>query len=140
MYVKKVENEQELNDAFKVRKEVFVYEQDVPMEEEIDEHEQEATHFVLYDENEPGGAGRFRIVDGYGKIERVCVRKETRKGGSGKKIMLSIEDHARAQGIDTLKLHAQTHAIPFYEKLGYEVISDEFLDAGIPHRTMKKNI
>ncbi|MDQ0268699.1 GNAT family N-acetyltransferase [Cytobacillus purgationiresistens] len=140
MFVKRVETEKEFNDALTVRKEVFVSEQNVPEEEEIDEYENEAAHFVLYQDDKPGGAGRFRIVDGYGKVERICVSKDARKGGSGKAIMQSIESYAKEQGLDTLKLHAQTHAIPFYEKIGYDVISEEFLDAGIPHRTMKKNI
>ncbi len=140
MEVKIVSNEQELQDAFNVRTAVFVHEQHVPMEEEIDEYDNSATHFVLYDEETPAGAGRFRIVDGIGKVERICVLKENRKSGSGKAIMDKIEAYAKEQGISMLKLNAQTHAIPFYDKLDYNVISDEFLDAGIPHRTMVKNI
>ncbi|MDZ5470385.1 GNAT family N-acetyltransferase [Bacillus sp. 31A1R] len=140
MEVRKVTNDQELEDAFTVRKIVFVEEQQVPMEEEIDQHESESDHFVLYDNNEPIGAGRFRVLDGYGKVERICVLSNKRKSGSGKAIMNTIEDFAKAKGISSLKLNAQTHAIPFYSGLGYEVVSEEFLDAGIPHRTMKKNL
>lgn len=88
----------------------------------------------------PAGAGRFRTVDGNGKVERICVLKENRQSGSGKAIMDKIEEHAKKQGLPALKLNAQTQAIPFYEKLGYQVISEEFMDAGIPHRTMKKTI
>ena len=51
-----------------------------------------------------------------------------------------IEQYALSQEIEITKLNAQVQAIPFYESLGYAVISDEFLDAGIPHRTMKKRI
>lgn len=82
--VKIVENEKELNDAYTVRKVVFVREQNVPIEEEIDQYEDEATHFVLYEEGAPIGAGRFRIVEGYGKVERICVLKDARKSGAGK--------------------------------------------------------
>ncbi|MFE8700447.1 GNAT family N-acetyltransferase [Cytobacillus sp. FJAT-54145] len=140
MEVKIVTNEKEFADALEVRKVVFVNEQQVPMEEEIDQFESESTHFVLYDNEEPIGAGRFRVVDGYGKVERICVMKDKRKSGSGKAIMLKIEQFAIESGVSALKLNAQTHAIPFYENLGYEVISVEFLDAGIPHKTMKKNV
>ncbi|TWD93714.1 putative GNAT family N-acyltransferase [Neobacillus bataviensis] len=141
MKIKVVENQKELEDAFSIRKIVFVKEQNVPIEEEIDQYEDEATHFVMYgDTANPLAAGRFRVVDGYGKVERICVLKEARKTGAGRLMMNAIETFARKQGLHKLKLNAQTHAIPFYAGLGYEVVSDEFLDAGIPHKTMVKQI
>lgn len=141
MEVKIVTNEQELADAFEVRKTVFIHEQQVPEEEEIDQFESDSVHFVLYDDHgKPAGAGRFRVLDGIGKVERICVLKENRKTGAGVAVMDKIEEHAKSQGISTLKLNAQTHAIPFYSKLGYETVSEEFMDAGIPHKTMKKFI
>lgn len=139
MNLKIVENEKELKEAYSVRTTVFVDEQNVPMEEEIDQYEDEATHFVLYDEGTPIGAGRFRVVDGFGKVERICVLKQYRKTGAGKIIMNGIEKFATEKGLRKLKLNAQTHAIPFYAGLGYEVVSEEFLDAGIPHKTMVKH-
>lgn len=140
MTVKVVENPKELEDAYTVRKIVFVDEQNVPFEEEIDQFENDATHFVLYHEGSPVGAGRFRNVEGYGKVERICVLKEARNIGAGKAIMETIESHAREKDFRKVKLNAQTQAIPFYEKLGYEVVSEEFMDAGIPHKTMVKNL
>lgn len=140
MDVQTISSEQQLNDAFKIRKKVFVEEQNVPPEEEIDDLESEATHFVLYIKEEPAGAGRFRTVNGYGKVERICVLSDYRGTGAGKAIMEKIESYAKNEGFKRLKLNAQTHAIPFYSKLGYEVVSEEFLDAGIPHKTMIKEI
>lgn len=140
MIVKVVENHQELQDALSVRKIVFIHEQQVPAEEEIDQYDDTAVHFVQYDGETPIGAGRFRTIDGIGKVERICVLKDKRKTGAGKLIMQKIEDYAKEHDIQSVKLNAQTHAIPFYTRLGYEIISDEFLDAGIPHRTMKKNL
>lgn len=140
MIVKIVSNPKELEDAYTVRKIVFVDEQNVPVEEEIDQYEDEAAHFVLYHHDAPIGAGRFRDVEGYGKVERICVLKEARKLGAGKAMMEEIEAYALGKGFHKLKLNAQTHAIPFYTNLGYEVVSDEFLDAGIPHKTMMKTI
>ncbi|MFO1445579.1 GNAT family N-acetyltransferase [Bacillus sp. Bva_UNVM-123] len=140
MLVKIVNDEKELQDAFSVRKTVFVHEQLVPIEEEIDQYDESAVHFVLYEDENPIGAGRFRILDGIGKVERICVLKDKRKTGAGKVIMEKIEEYADSQGISHVKLNAQTQAIPFYQKLKYEVVSDEFLDAGIPHRTMKKTL
>lgn len=140
MTVKIVENQKELEDAYSVRKIVFVEEQNVHLEEEIDAYEDEAKHFVMYDEGSPIGAGRFRFVDGYGKVERICVLNKARKTGAGKTIMNAIENYARQKDIHKLKLNAQTHAIPFYAGLGYETVSEEFMDAGIPHKTMVKEI
>ncbi|MEH7484000.1 GNAT family N-acetyltransferase [Neobacillus drentensis] len=140
MTVKIVENQKELEDAYSVRKIVFVEEQNVPLEEEIDDYEGEAEHFVMYDEGSPIAAGRFRFVDGYGKVERICVLNKARKTGAGKTIMNAIENYALQKDIHKLKLNAQTHAIPFYAGLGYKIVSEEFMDAGIPHKTMVKEI
>lgn len=140
MNVKIVSSQQELDDAFSVRKKVFIEEQNVPAEEEIDQYEDDCVHFVLYNGEQPSGAGRFRVVDGYGKVERICVMKDQRKSGAGKAIMKAIEKHAQENGVQRLKLNAQTQAIPFYSGLGYDTVSEEFLDAGIPHKTMVKSI
>ncbi|NYE05474.1 putative GNAT family N-acyltransferase [Bacillus niacini] len=140
MNVKVCENEKELQDAFSVRRTVFIDEQNVPEEEEIDQFEKDAVHFVSYQEGTSVAAGRFRVVDGFGKVERICVLKEARNTGAGKAIMREIESYAQKKALHKLKLNAQTHAIPFYANLGYEVVSEEFLDAGIPHKTMLKKI
>lgn len=131
--------DEQLRDAYNIRKKVFVEEQQVPINIEIDEHENSSTHFVLYDDNDsPAGAGRFRIVNGKGKVERICVLPEYRGMGAGVQIMEKIEEHARELPIEELVLNSQSYAIPFYEKIGYKTVSDEFMDAGIPHRTMNK--
>ncbi|RFU66734.1 GNAT family N-acetyltransferase [Peribacillus glennii] len=139
MNVKIAASKEEREDAYSVRTKVFIDEQNVPEEEEIDRFEDESTHFVLYDDSHsPIGAGRFRLLDGLGKVERICVLSSARQNGAGAAIMEAIHDFAASKGIKKFKLNAQVHAIPFYEKLGYEAISDEFLDAGIPHKTMVK--
>ncbi|MCR2820963.1 GNAT family N-acetyltransferase [Lederbergia panacisoli] len=140
MIVVKANTEAQLQDAFNIRKTVFVEEQKVPIELEIDEFENNSDHFVLYSKDTPVGAGRFRLLEGKGKLERICVLSDQRGTGAGKKLMNEIEHYAKKSGINVLKLNAQTYAIPFYEKLGYSVVSEEFLDAGIPHKTMEKNI
>jgi len=131
--------EKQLNDAFFVRKEVFVKEQHVPEEEEIDQFEDTSEHIVIYDGGQPVGAGRWRMKDGHGKLERICVMKSHRSLGVGAIIMQALEKAAAAKGADSFLLHAQTQAVPFYEKQGYRVTSgEEFLDAGIPHLEMIK--
>jgi len=141
MKVVQTGSDEQLRDAYSIRKKVFVEEQHVPIEIEIDEHENSSTHFVLYDnKDQPAGAGRFRIVNGKGKVERICVLPDYRGMGAGIEIMQKIEEYAKGLPIDELVLSSQSYAIPFYERLGYTTISEEFLDAGIPHRTMKKTL
>ena len=140
LHVEHVSTQQQKDDAFAVRKLVFVDEQQVPLEEEIDQHEEHSEHFVLYNGETPVGAGRFRSVDSKGKFERICVLSSHRGNGSGALLMTEIEKYAVKNGYTTLKLNAQTHALSFYEKLGYHITSDEFLDAGIPHKSMEKHM
>lgn len=141
MKVIQVTNEKQKQHAYFVRKKVFVEEQKVPIELEIDDLEEEATHFVLYHNEEAVGAGRLRTIeDNIGKVERICVLAPYRGKGAGKLLMEEIEKFAKKLQLSKLKLNAQITAIPFYEKLGYTVISEEFMDAGIPHKTMIKTI
>lgn len=122
-----------------VRKQVFIIEQQVPIEEEFDEYDRVAVQFVVYDGEKAVGAGRFRILNGQGKIERVCVLKDYRKKGVGRLIIESIEQYARENtDVSTIILNGQISAQPFYERLGYQAYGDIFLDANIEHRAMKK--
>nr|WP_246593573.1 GNAT family N-acetyltransferase [Evansella tamaricis] len=128
-----------MKDAYSVRREVFIEEQRVPEEIEIDDFEKEATHFIVYDNQIPIGAARLRYQEDYGKAERVCVLGSYRKKGVGESLMAKMEDVAK-QHVDVMKLNAQTHAEPFYKRIGYKTYSDIFYDAGIPHVAMKKQL
>lgn len=139
MHVKLGQDEALWRDALFVRRTVFIDEQGVSEEEEIDVFEQQSVHFVIYDNDKPIAAGRFRTIDGVGKIERICVLPSYRGRGIGKQLMEAIEQYAK-QHVTKVKLNAQTRAEPFYKQLGYETVSDVFLDAGIPHVTMVKAI
>lgn len=140
MEVRVVDTEKERNDAFHVRHTVFVEEQNVPAELEIDEHEDKAIHFVAYDQNSPVAAGRFRVLSERAKVERICVLHDYRGTGLGFLLMNAIENHAKLLRLKGAKLNAQISALGFYEKLGYRIVSEEFMDAGIPHVTMIKDL
>lgn len=139
-----VTTEQEKQDALDVRRFVFIEEQEVPEDLEIDEFdapEAATTHFVAYWGDLPVGAGRFRTyADGVGKVERVAVMKNQRGTGLGAQLMQAIEAEAARQGFAKLKLNAQCHAQRFYEKLGYEPYGEVFDEAGIDHIAMEKKI
>lgn len=127
--------------AFSVRRKVFVEEQGVPLNLEIDDLDETATHFVVYSSDTPIGAGRLRMTsNGVGKVERVCILETFRGKHLGNLIMHALEEHAQETGLTKIVLNAQSYAIPFYEKLGYVVTSPEFMDADIPHRAMEKHI
>lgn len=139
--VKLVTSEEEKQLAFEVRKKVFVEEQGVPLHLELDEFDKTAAHFIVQDDDQTIAAARVRENSpGVGKIERVCVLKDYRGKRLGVLIMEHVEKYAVEYGWEKLKLNAQSHAVPFYEKLGYVVTSPEFLDAYIPHRAMEKVI
>ncbi|WP_459502933.1 GNAT family N-acetyltransferase [Bacillus sp. C1] len=133
----------DLEVAFQIRKEVFVKEQNVPLEDEFDTFDtlSDACHHILvYFHEKPVGTGRIRFVDNIGKLERICILKSYRKYGLGKVIIQTLEKVAREKGISKVKLHGQTHAEGFYHKLGYQTTSDVFIEDGIPHILMTKGL
>ncbi|MFL0474383.1 GNAT family N-acetyltransferase [Priestia sp. 179-F W1.4 NHS] len=140
MKIEHVTTKEQLEEVFRIRKTVFVEEQGVPLKDEFDEHEETAKHMLIYYNNEPAASGRFRIVDDYAKIERICVLKEFRKYGLGKEVVTSLEEAAKKEGLTQSKLHGQVQAEPFYHKLGYKTASDVFMEDGIPHVIMKKSL
>ncbi|KXH79803.1 GNAT family N-acetyltransferase [Sporosarcina sp. HYO08] len=136
-----VANDVEREDAFSVRRKVFVEEQRVPHHLELDEYDDLAIHFVVYSDQTPIGAGRLRETsNGIGKVERVCILKEFRGNRLGNLVMDALEKHAKMSNYEKIVLNAQVSAIPFYEKLGYTITSPEFMDADIPHRAMEKKL
>ncbi|MFB6151537.1 MAG: GNAT family N-acetyltransferase [Haloarculaceae archaeon] len=130
-----------VEDGFAVRRAVFIDEQGVSEDVEMDGRDDEATHFVAYDGDHPVGTARLRVVEeGVGKVERVAVRGEYRERGVGRALMADVEAHAADRGLATLKLHAQTRVETFYRKLGYETTSGVFQEAGIDHVAMRKDL
>ncbi|MDN6162112.1 MAG: GNAT family N-acetyltransferase [Atopostipes sp.] len=128
-------------DALKIRYEVFVDEQKVPADLEIDDLENSSSHGVLYDDNQAIATIRLHQIDKKsGQIQRVAVLKKYRKKDYGKALMIEAEKKAKEMQINQIKLDSQNKAIPFYQKLAYRISSDEFMDAGIPHHRMIKNI
>ncbi|QLD87637.1 GNAT family N-acetyltransferase [Natronomonas salina] len=141
MDVRRVSSEEEFEAALAVRRAVFVEEQGVPEHREIDGKDEEATHFLATEADDPVGAARLReYEDGVGKVERVAVVESRRGEGLGRDLMDAVEGTAVDRGYEELVLHAQVPVVAFYERLGYEITSEEFEDAGIPHREMRKRL
>ena len=134
-----VRTPEQLNQAFEVRLKVFVEEQGVPRDEELDSYDGTARHFLARVGGEVVGTARL-IEKGpvTAKIGRVAILPGARRQGAGKRLMAAVEDAAKESGQTEAILEAQLHAIPFYEALGYRAEGDVFLDCNIPHRLMRK--
>ncbi|MDQ0970332.1 putative GNAT family N-acyltransferase [Neobacillus niacini] len=143
MKAKRITIEEDLNKAFHIRKAVFVEEQGVPLEDEFDELDNlngQCEHILVYYEEKPVGTGRVRWVDEFGKLERICILDTYRKLGLGKVIITALEEIAQERGAKKVKLHGQTQAEGFYKKLGYQTSSSVFIEDGIPHYLMTKEL
>ncbi|MFF0555083.1 GNAT family N-acetyltransferase [Streptomyces sp. NPDC004266] len=135
--------------CFAVRREVFVEEQGVPRELEYDTYDETAVHVLaVRADGVPLGTGRLlHGADATGRtgadasvgsLGRLAVTKAARGLGVGAALVRAVEDVARERGLSAVDLHAQTHALGFYERLGYVAYGPEFPDAGMPHRAMRK--
>ncbi|TET18055.1 MAG: GNAT family N-acetyltransferase [Candidatus Cloacimonadota bacterium] len=129
-----------IEEALRVREIVFVEEQHVPMEEEIDDIDKIATHIIVYDKGVPIGTGRLFQKQGKWFIGRVAVLKESRSKGIGQLIMRELTCFALKQGAKRIYVHAQTQVLDFYNKLGYIEYGPLFMDAGIPHKEMYRDV
>ncbi|MEU9592199.1 GNAT family N-acetyltransferase [Streptomyces sp. NPDC048193] len=136
--------------CFAVRKDVFVAEQNVPEDIEYDAYDAGAVHVLAVREDGVplgtsrllhGAAAAAKNGDGdpsVGSLGRLAVVRDARGLGVGAALVRAVEDAARARGLTAVDLHAQTHALGFYERLGYQAYGPEFPDAGIPHRAMRR--
>ncbi|GJI93713.1 acetyltransferase [Duganella caerulea] len=122
-------------DAKLIRFEVFVEEQKVPAELEMDHMDAVCLHAVAYDAaGTPVGTGRL-LPDGH--IGRMAVRQFARGSGVGGALLQVLMAQARARGDQQVALSAQSHAAPFYERHGFAIDGDEFFEAGIAHINMQ---
>ncbi|MFD2756506.1 YbgC/FadM family acyl-CoA thioesterase [Comamonas terrae] len=127
-------------DAERLRMAVFVQEQGVPREIEIDEFDTVARHAVVFNGlQQPIATGRL-VSDspGVGRIGRMAVDRSVRGGRWGRMVLDSLIEASRQRGDQEVVLHAQRHAQPFYSRAGFTPVGEPYEEAGIPHITMKK--
>jgi predicted GNAT family N-acyltransferase len=117
-----------------VRREVFVREQGVPEEIEVDGLDDACIHALATQGRELAGVGRMQ-ADGH--IGRIAVRRPFRRQGVGRAVMQALIGEARKRGLGSVYLHSQTQACGFYETLGFLPEGEVFMEAGIPHATMR---
>lgn len=141
----RVKTREELEECFSIRTRVFVEEQQVPMELEMDEYDvspEACRHFLIRDGKTYAAAARWKVLEeGTAKLQRIAVLPEYRSHGVGRLVVSAMEQDARQAGMKACVLDAQCRAEGFYAKLGYRTVSPEtFLDAGILHVRMKKEL
>lgn len=124
-------------EAYAIRYQVFIQEQGVPEDFELDELDSLSHHALAFTQGRCVGTARLvNLGGGQGQIGRMAVLSEFRRRGIGIEIMHALMNLARSEGISQLILHSQTAAIPFYEQLGFTPEGPIYDEAGIPHRNM----
>jgi predicted GNAT family N-acyltransferase len=121
-----------------VREEVFVREQNVPPEMELDEDDPRSLHVLARAlDGTVIAAGRLTPA---GQIGRMAVQKEWRKRGVGSALLHLLLEQARTRGMGEVRLHAQADATDFYRAHGFETAGEDFMEAGILHRPMRATV
>ncbi|WP_371133945.1 GNAT family N-acetyltransferase [Tabrizicola sp.] len=120
-----------------LRRAVFIEEQGVSEAIEVDDLDDQAIHLLATDNGTPVGSARLLVDGTIGKVGRVCVLAHARGTGLGAALMrAAVAEFRTIPGVTKVKLGAQTHALRFYERLGFTATGPEYLQAGIPHRDM----
>ena len=135
--IKTINPGEDHSEAVQVRYTVFVEEQGVPHENEIDEYDKAAYHVVMTDSDRPIACGRLYFCDTIAKLGRVAVIEEYRRKGFATEICNEMIYLAKSHGAKKVVLHSQTYVVPLYEKLGFKCVGDEFLEENIPHFKME---
>ena len=140
-----IENAEQMKQAWDIRRRVFIEEQHVPEEIEMDDDDAHAFHALALLDGAPVGCGRFvahghEVNPGEVKIGRMAVLADLRVKGIGREILLYLMRVARERGYRHAVLHAQMTAEGFYLKNGYTPVGDIFEEAGIPHRKMVREL
>ena len=127
-------------DAYSIRRRVFVEEQGVPEEMELDEFDLNALHALAYADSECIGTARLVTLSGsignIGRIGRMAVLPKYRGQGIGRQLLEALLKASQSQNIKQVELHAQVSVIPFYEQFRFIAQGDIYDEAGIAHRDM----
>jgi predicted GNAT family N-acyltransferase len=138
--VRPIAHDGELRDALALRHDVFVIEQRVPLDDELDGRDDDAQHLVAVEDGRIVGTCRLLHHGGVTRLGRMAVDPAARGRGIAGALLAEAERAAREAGSAEMVLDAQTGALGLYDRAGYVAEGEEFLDAGIPHLTMRKRL
>ena len=135
------QNNKDMLSCLDLRRTVFIEEQNVPENEEVDGDDPDCDHILLTVSDIPVGAARLKYYNDFIKVQRVCVLKNYRGQGIGSKIINFIIRHVEKNDLrSSVRLGSQIHALEFYKRLGFIEFGEEYLDAGILHKDMEFQI
>jgi predicted GNAT family N-acyltransferase len=134
--VRRIESGKQLEKAYSIRTRVFVKEQGVPEEIELDHDDKRAVHFLAFAAGKACGTARVVIRHGNAKIGRMAVLRSYRGKGIGTRLLKQAIRMAKQQNAKTIYLHAQVSVIGFYQTMNFRCVGPVFNEAGIPHRKM----
>lgn len=120
-----------------IREKVFIEEQKVTPQLEWDGRDEEAIHFLAYQDEKAIGCARAFVIENHMQLGRMAVLKEYRNKGIGSFLIEKAITTAKLNQLSKISISAQCHAIDFYKKFGFEVTSEIYLDAGISHQDME---
>ena len=120
-----------------IREKVFIEEQKVTPQLEWDGRDEEAIHFLAYQDEKVIGCARAFVIENHMQLGRMAVLKEYRNNGIGSFLIEKAITTAKLNQLSKISISAQCHAIDFYKKFGFEVTSEIYLDAGISHQDME---
>ena len=135
-----IESPADMERAYSIRRRVFIEEQHVPEEIEMDADDAHAFHALATLGDDAVGCGRMVVHGDEVKIGRMAVLQDLRKAGFGKCVLRFLVDRARERGIRKAVLHAQLTAEGFYLKEGFKPVGGVFDEAGIAHRRMEMDL
>ena len=122
-----------------IREKVFIEEQEVTSQLEWDGMDKDAIHFLAFKDKKGVGCARAFVIQNRMQLGRMAVLREYRGEGIGSALIETAMTLAKLNQLSGIYISARCHAIDFYKKFGFEVTSDIYLDAEIPHRDMKLN-
>ncbi|WP_342305425.1 GNAT family N-acetyltransferase [Methanolobus sp. ZRKC5] len=136
MQIKWINGSDDFSDAYKVRRDVFVIEQNIDENLELDEYDVISLHLVVYNDKIPVATGRIFEHDDSFTIGRICIIKEYRNRNIGKLLMKNLIEKTISMGAKELHLSSQLYATGFYKKFGFKEYGETYDDAGIEHISM----
>jgi len=138
---KLVTGDVELQEAFEVRRQVFVREQGISEDLVFDGHDRKALHMVVKDGERVIGSARVQfLADNQAKLERMAILKHYRRKGIGKEILLFLDAVWKDKQVQQVIIHAQLEVVPFYKLCGFDEFGSPFREAGIKHIKMRKRL
>ena len=138
---KLVTSDRELKGAFEVRRKVFVEEQGISEELDLDGHDSEALHMVVKNGEKVIGTARVLfLATSQAKIERMAILKPFRQKGIGIRIVSFLNEELKKKQVEQVVLHAQYPIIAFYKSCGFTELGSPFWEAGIKHIKMQRRL